>query len=58
MRGRDRKRLTKDHTCIYAQPMDTDHSIKKAGVEQGLGGRGLKGKKMRDIYNTVNDQIK
>lgn len=33
----DWKRLTKQHTCIYIQPMETDNNVVKARGGTGLG---------------------
>ena len=54
------KRLAKEHTCIYAQPMDTDKNVVKAGDGGQVGGRGwvekAKAGRRRDIFNSVNNK--
>ena len=50
----DWKRLAKKHICIYAQAMDTDNNVVKAGVgKEGRGGEGwvegVKGEKTVDL---------
>ena len=39
--GGNWKRLAKEHTCIYAQPMDTDKNVVKAGDGGQVGGLSL-----------------
>ena len=39
------KCLGKERVCIYAEPLDTDNNVVKAGVWQRLGGGGKRGGK-------------
>lgn len=48
--------LAKEHTFIYAKPMDTDNNIMKAGGG-GAGCRRAKEGTMGDISNSVNNKI-
>ena len=47
--GEDWKRSAKEHTCMYAEPTDTDNNVMRArslgghrlgGERQGVGGSG------------------
>ena len=54
----DWKRSAKEHTCMYAEPTDTDNNVMRAGSWGGhrLGGERQGVGEVGDICNSVNSK--
>lgn len=53
----DWKRVAEDHECRYAQPMDRDNDVVKAGgTGSGAGQSRAKGGEIGDICNSINNK--
>ena len=56
--GEDWKRSAKEHTCMYAEPTDTDNNVMRAGSwgDMGWVERGKGWGEVGDICNSVNSK--